>query len=194
MLSKKISDFIFVGAILIIFITLFIARILILGQYDSRIDRAEQDSSNLQNQIAEISELVEDNKNDQLPSMVEMYQQVPSEINGGQLIDYINGMLEISGIKKTDTLSRQVILHLDPVSFPDESEFSEVSEELTPYRLQINFQINDTDSLINFIENMEDSKQLFVIQNLSYETPEDSGDPISVTIHYIAFYQSTETE
>ncbi|MFW6319924.1 MAG: hypothetical protein ACOC1L_07025, partial [Bacillota bacterium] len=78
MLSKKLSDFIFIGAVLFILITVVVVRVLIFNQYDARTESAETDIARLETQIAQVSNLVDNNRHDQLASMVEMHEHVPN--------------------------------------------------------------------------------------------------------------------
>ncbi|MFW6319981.1 MAG: hypothetical protein ACOC1L_07310, partial [Bacillota bacterium] len=145
MLSKKLSDFIFIGAIVIILVVIVVARVVIFNQYDNRIENAENDIARLEQQISQVSALVDENRNDQLPSMVEMYQKVPSELNRNQLINYILGMMQISSIDDKEDHPRTVSLENQPASFPSGTVFSEVTSDLTPYRIQVSFAVESLD-------------------------------------------------
>lgn len=187
MLSKKLSDYIFIGAVLFIIITVFVVRILILNQYDSRIENAENDIIRLESQITQVSALVDDNRNDQLSSMVEMYQVTPSEYNGGQLVNYVYGMLELSNIKRDNNLLREVSIQSSSL-FPDDSDFRNVPSTLTPYRFRVNVEVESFDYIEDFIDRMHNSEQLFIIETFEYTIPEESVDPIEVNLYFITYY------
>ena len=189
MLSKRLSDIIFIGVTLIIIGVIIGARVIIINQYDARIDGIEADQERLQQQITAVSRLVDDNRNDQLPSLIEMYQRVPSEFNGPQLRDYLIGMMTLSGIEGKEGYSRQLTVSAEPVTFPQDSDFRRVSENLDPYRITMILDVDSLDNLADFLHILDDSQQLFLVQTLVYDLPEDPSEPIRVTLYVITFYE-----
>lgn len=187
MLSKKFSDFVFVGLVAVVLIAVIAIRVIVINQYDARIERAERDAENFEAQIAVITRRVEDHHGT-LPSMIEMYRVAPDRFSYQRLSDAMITLLETSGIGADEATGRQFSIASTPATFPADTEFGAMRTDFDLYRVTVEFYVDTIDTIFNFLERVEDWEQLFVIQNLSYDLSEVNDRGIRVTIYLITFY------
>ena len=187
MLSKKFSDIVFVGLVVLVVIIVFVIRIIVLNQYDTRIERAEREAENFEAQIAVISRRVEEHHGT-LPSMIEMHRIAPDRFSYQRLSDAMITLLETSGIGADEATARQFSIGSSPASFPTGTPFNDIRSDLDPYRVTVQFYTQDLDTIFDFLDRVDDWQQLFVIQNISYDMSEADEHGIFVTIYLITFY------
>ncbi len=188
MLSKRLNDFIFIGIIAIVLISIFIARVLILGQMDDRIEDTEQRNIGIEEQIWQLEALVQANRHEQLPSMIEMYRYVPHQFDHGQLYYYISAMMELAGIPEGDPTYREIQIGSTPMTFPQGTPLREISQELNAHRVTVEFDILNVDAIYDFIEMLDESDQFFILHNLYFNMP-DGQYYTRVTMTFVTFYE-----
>ncbi len=192
MLSKKFSDMIFIGVIILIIVGVFVMRIVILNVYDSDIERFENEILDLEAEIARDARLIVDNRHDQLPSMEEMAERVPTTFNFERLEDLVYGMVSFSGIHLHDSETDLFIgIGNAPAAFttPSGNAFNRVAQDFDIYRITISFNTNDLDDARALIENFDSVPQLFAVQSVEFYQDNSSSLEYYVEIVFVTFYQ-----
>ena len=132
MLSRKTSNALFYGTLLIIFVVVVLIRMVTLGTLNAKIDDITLSNRSIQTQIVELETIVQENKDTQTDHLFELYRIVPLIYNKSDLSNFTKAQLELVGITaETETL-RDVDVY-DDVTFPVSSIFTE---------LQLKFKIN----------------------------------------------------
>jgi hypothetical protein len=188
MLNKKTSDILMIMLIIIVTGILFFIRFILIDQMDSRIENTERNNIQLQTQISNIEGLVEENRNEQLPSLIEMYQNVPLNFNREQLSLYIQAQLELSSISQTNLV--QFNIGSAPTVFPQGSALRTLSEEVDIYTIVVSFRTDDLENVHTFLDHIVDSEQYFIIQSIEYDLSVSETE-IPVTIALAAPYVKT---
>jgi Tfp pilus assembly protein PilN len=182
MLNKRSSDILFILLLVIVVVGVFGFRFLILSQMDSRIESTERNNQQLQAQINSIERLVSENRNEQLPSMIEMHQIVPAKYDRDQLLLYIQAQLELSGIPNNAQTQRNVIIGNNPTTFPQGTPLRELSNDVDLYTVLITFRADDLTELQLFIDNLFNSNQTFLIQSVEYDLTSTGQIPVTIAI------------
>ncbi|MFP4287339.1 MAG: hypothetical protein ACLFRI_06520 [Candidatus Izemoplasmataceae bacterium] len=190
MLNKRTSDIIFVALMVVTVAVVFFVRVTLLSQVDTRIENTERNNQQLTSQIIAIERIVEDNRNQEIPSMVELHQEIPFNHDLEKLQLYIFAQLELAGIPNNQTTDRNVVISTSPTTYPEDSPLRVLTEEVDLYTILITFKTNDVDQIQVFLERVFDSEQLFIIQSVEYDLRE--GEEISVSIALAAAYTKSD--
>jgi len=189
MLSKRAGDILF-GVIILLMIGAIVAgRFYILDTVDDRIEEAQAENEELQNEINDLENLVADFQTDELPRMSEMHREIPAYYDKDQLTYYVLTQLEYEGISSTGGRNLSVSITDDP-NFPEGSDFLSLSNELDTYRATVRFNTSDTSEISSFVDRMHDQDQLFVLQSVQYENP--VNEPLPITLNFVAFYYPSD--
>ena len=186
MLSKRFNDLLFIVILLVAIGGVFLMRMLLLGNVDDRIESTRSDNTALETRINDITRLVDQHGQETLPSMAEMHRYVPSEYDRDQLLFYIMAQLEFSGISDVTDYNRNVSITENP-AFPEGTEFRALSSELEAYRIQVQFNDTNIDTLHTFLQQMDEADQYFILQSIQYQLPDE--ETVTFTINYVTFYK-----
>ena len=192
MLSRKTSDILFYGIIVGIIGIIFLIRFMLLSNLDNRISQVENQNQILQMQITNVRTIVEDNKNQQLNNIYQMYEQIPAEYSRDSLNFYVLAKLEQVGVSEDLIMTRKVSIN-ENKTFESTSDFREINTYFKIVEVNVTFSTTDINNIIDFIDEIYESEQLFIIDSLEYSAPADEFSSIPVTISFLAFYE-LETE
>lgn len=191
MLSKRASDILF-GVIILLMIGAIVAgRIYILNTVDGRIENAEEENEELQNEISALESLVADFQTDELPRMSEMHREIPAYYDKDQLTYFVLTQLEYEGISSSGGRNLSVSINEDP-NFPEGTDFAQLASELDAYRITVRFNTANTDEIASFTDRMHDQDQLFILQSVQYENPDT--EPLPITLNFVAYYYPSDEE
>lgn len=188
MLSRKTSDILFYGIIIGIIGIIFLIRFMLLSNLDNRISQVENQNQILQMQITNVRTIVEDNKNQQLNNIYQMYEQIPSEYSRDSLNFYVLAKLEQVGVSEDLIMTRRVSIN-ENKTFESTSDFREINTYFKIVEVNVTFSTTDINNIIDFIDEVYESEQLFIIDSLEYSSPADEFSSIPVTISFLAFYE-----
>ncbi|MFK5884074.1 MAG: hypothetical protein QM489_07045 [Candidatus Izemoplasma sp.] len=188
MLSRKASDFIFYGIFAVIFLAVVFVRVSLINSVNDRIDSVEASNTTLELQIAQIGTLVDENKNQQLNNLYQMYEKIPAEYDRTDLIFYTYAKLEQVGVNSAPEYSRYIEVD-ETVTFPPNSEFIDLQENFIIVEVQVSFTTLDVDQVIQFLDEIFNSEQLFIINSLEYNVPEDQFSLIGIEVSFLAIYE-----
>jgi hypothetical protein len=188
MLSRKASDFIFYGIFAVIFLAVIFVRVSLINSVNDRIDSVEASNTTLELQITQIGTLVDENKNQQLNNLYQMYEKIPAEYDRTDLIFYTYAKLEQVGVNSAPEYSRYIEVD-ETVTFPPNSEFIDLQENFIIVEVQVSFTTLDVDQVIQFLDEIFNSEQLFIINSLEYNVPEDQFSLIGIEVSFLAIYE-----
>ncbi|PAT02348.1 hypothetical protein CI105_03125 [Candidatus Izimaplasma bacterium ZiA1] len=188
MLSRKTSDILFYGIIIGIIGIIFLIRFMLLSSLDNRISQVENQNQILQMQITNVRTIVEDNKNQQLNNIYQMYEQIPAEYSRDSLNFYVLAKLEQVGVSEDLIMTRKVSIN-ENKTFESTSDFREINTYFKIVEVNVTFSTTDINNIIDFIDEIYESEQLFIIDSLEYSAPADEFSSIPVTISFLAFYE-----
>ncbi|MFW5893107.1 MAG: hypothetical protein ACOCU5_02375 [Bacillota bacterium] len=189
MLSKRGSDLLFLGVIVLMLAGIVTGRFMILSTMDDRIEEVESENATLETEIRELENLVADHQQEQLPTMAEMHREIPAYYDRDQLSSYVYTQLELEGISSSE--SRNLSVDVSEASnFPEDSTFRELSEQLDAYRIQVEFNSDTPSEVSNFTDRMQSQDQLFILESVRYDQPED--EPMPIRLNFITFYYPSE--
>jgi len=188
MLSRKTSDILFYGIIVAIIGVIFLIRFMLLSNLDNRISQVESQNQILQMQITNVRTIVEDNKNQQLNNIYQMYEQIPAEFSRDSLNFYVLAKLEQVGVTEDLLMTRRVSIN-ENKTFESTSDFKEINTYFKIVEVNVSFSTTDINNIIDFIDEIYESEQLFIIDSLEYSAPADEFSSIPVEISFLAFYE-----
>jgi len=188
MLSRKTSDILFYGIIVAIIGVIFLIRFMLLSNVDNRISQVESQNQILQMQITNVRTIVEDNKNQQLNNIYQMYEQIPAEFSRDSLNFYVLAKLEQVGVTEDLLMTRRVSIN-ENKTFESTSDFKEINTYFKIVEVNVSFSTTDINNIIDFIDEIYESEQLFIIDSLEYSAPADEFSSIPVEISFLAFYE-----
>ncbi len=188
MLNRKLSNYIYYGAIAFVIILIFIVRAIAVGSINGKIDDLEKQNIRLQAEITELNSIVQDNSDSQSAQIYELNKNIPNVYSENTLSYKVISKLERLGIDESVDTQRSVIINpvisIDAIesikSFKNDYDFVEI---------QITFTTQDADDVYNFLDSMYNDDQLFILNRVSYNIPEDE-EFVTVSISYIAFYDA----
>ena len=186
MLNRKLSEYIFYGTLALILAVIIIIRVLLLGNINEEIDLTDQANIDLQKEITALEEIVQDNKLVQTSQLYELYDEVPSVFSGITLTYKTVSILEDLGITQKNVHQRTVFVENYP-TFTTDSIFLELSEKYHVVEVQVFFSTTDAQIVSDFIDEIYNDEQLFILRDLSYNVPKGESY-IGVTINFLALY------
>lgn len=192
MLSRKTSDFIFYGIFVVIFIGVIFVRLSLVNAVQDRIDSLEVTNETLELQIEQIRTLVDENKNQQLNNLYQMYEKIPVEYDEPDLKRYVYDKLNQVEILSSQEFTR--VVHIPDIkkTYPPGSDFIDLEERFEIVEVQVSFTTLDVQQIIDFLDEIYNSEQLFIINYLEYDVPEDEFSFIPIEISFLAIYEISE--
>jgi hypothetical protein len=188
MLNRKASNILFYGSLAVILVVVLLIRTVVLAQLDDRIASIEEDNRTVQQQIDDLREIVQENKDQDVDHIYELYQQVPNIYNEIELNYYTIAQLELVGITAENEIQRTVDPNAD-VTFALDSDFSDLQEEFKIVEVTVTFNTYDLSLVDDFIDRLYQEEQVFIVNYIDFNTPQDGGELITVEIKFLAFYE-----
>ncbi len=187
MLNKKMNDIIFIAMVVIVAAVIVFIRFTVLGQIDDRIERNETDNARLIEQILVIQNLVQENRQDQLPSMIEMFDRVPESFDFDELTYYIEGSLVISGIPIQGENAASVTINSNPALPAQGTPHRALSNQLTLHEVRIEMTLTSIDTLYALLDELLYENPMMLIRDIQFETELGSTD-IPIVLNLYALY------
>jgi len=192
MLSRKISDYLFYGVLVVIIGVVFLIRSVTLGGLNDKITQLEASNIAIQNQNDIIELQVEQYKDVQINHLYELYGKVPNFFSQTDLTYFTIAQLELVGITEEVDFQRSVYVN-NNVILNENSAFEELSQDFKIVEVQVYFTTLDDAVVKEFIDLLYASEQVFIVDSVEYTTP-DGFNYIGVTLNFFAFYTITEEE
>ncbi len=192
MLSRKLSDYLFYGILVIIVGVVFLIRTVTLGGLNDKINQLEISNISIQNQNDVIELQVEQYKDVQINHLYELYGKVPNFFSQTDLTYYTIAQLELVGITEEVDFQRSVYVRED-VTFDGDSAFAALADDFKVVEVQVYFTTLDDTVVKEFIDLLYASDQVFIVDSVEYTTP-DGFNYIGVTLNFFAFYTINEED
>ncbi len=192
MLSRKLSDYLFYGVLVIIVAVVFLIRTVTLGSLNDKIAQLERSNIAIQNQNDIIELQVEEYKDVQINHLYELYGKVPNFYSQSDLTYYTIAQLELVGITEEVDYQRSVYVN-DVVVFEAGTEFDKLTDDFKVVEVQVYFNTLDDAVVKDFIDLLYASEQVFIVDSVEYTTP-DGFNYIGVTLNFFAFYTLDEED
>lgn len=193
MLSRKTSDIIFYGIFVLIFLAVIFVRVALVNSVQGRIDSIDSNNEILELQINSIRTLVDENKNQQINNLYQMYEKIPAEYDKTDLVFYTLAKLEQVGISSDPKFSRGIPTVNESKTFSPTSDFIALKERFNVVEVQVTFTTLEIQQIIDFIDEIYNSEQLFIINYIEYEVPEAELSYIPVELSFLAIYEIEPT-
>ncbi len=185
MLSKRASDIIFVGIMILVVIGIVVMRFIVLGTMDERIEEVESENQQIQDEIMGLQGMVGEHRDTEMPSRSELNQRVPAIFSEDQLRFYVNAQLELAGI--LDSQERSVDVEISQNPNISGGSYGDAANQFDIVRVGIDIETNDIDEVRQFIDQMYEINQVFVLQNIRYDVP-DEDEYVELTVNLLTFY------
>ena len=186
MLNRRLSEYIFYGSLALITIVILLINLVVMGNINEKIDSTNQSNINLAKEITALEEIVQDNRNVQTSHLFDLYNKVPGVFSGNELNLKTIALLEEIGITEETDTNRDVLVD-QQVVFAQESIFYELSESYKFVEVEVFFTTDSSDYVVQFIDALYDSDQIFIVRNVAYNIPEGE-DYLGITITFLAMY------
>ena len=188
MLSRKTSNALFYGTLILILTVVLLIRFVTLGTLNAKIEDVTISNTSVKTQIDELSTIVQENKNTQNDHLFELYKSVPQVYNKSILRNFTKAQLELVGIKDLEETSRSVdVFEGDEVTFPISSVFTVLQSKFKVVEVEVYFNTLRIDVVDEFIDLLYENQQVFIVNSIEYLSPD--GTLIGVTINFLAFYE-----
>lgn len=186
MLNRKLSNYIFYGIILIIVGLVFLGRSLTLGVLLDKIDALDKQNIALDKQISELEDIVQENKDSQSSHLYELYYKIPNVYSGSQLTYKTVAMLEALDITEDSNTQSEVYVKHNATtnSNPDIDVFA---DDYLIVEVEIIFNTVDPSVVVDLINEIYNSEQLFIIKSVDFPIPDDDNY-VLVNIKFYAIY------
>jgi len=166
--------------------TVFAIRSIALGAINTRIEDLDISNISLQAIIDDLEKTVEENKDNQINHLYELYDQVPNYFDQTELTLFTNAQLESIGINESFDDNTEVRVKLDR-EFIDGTLFGDLEDMFNIIEVQVEFNAMTTDILEEFIDLLYNAEQVFIVNLIDYSSP-DGENYITVNISFLAFY------
>lgn len=190
MLNRKLSDYLFYGALALILLGVFVIRTISLGNINGRIDEIELSNISLNAQINALEKVVEENKDLQSDHLYELYNRVPSYYTTHELEYSLRSYLQQIGITDTSDTEPDVTVS-EPLLLGDDPRFLELNNTYTTVQVEVTFNTYDLNLVEDLLVRLLESDQVFLINAITFNTP-DGENPVGVEIQLYTFYNITE--
>jgi hypothetical protein len=187
MLNRKTNDIIFYGALIGIVIGVFLIRLVVVGGQASRIESLTEENNQLQDEIDELSLLVQENRDVQTDQLYELYYRIPNTYSEQQLRLRTISILEKIGITdSTETFNRNVTIRPDVTVLSS----NELATSLIGYdiiQVDVTFLADSSDYVFDLIDELITNEQLFLINTVNYSNNTD-GVSVQMSVSFYAVY------
>jgi hypothetical protein len=186
MLNRKLTNSLFYLIILIVLAVVYLVRMIMLGNIEGEISELDKNNEQLQNQILQLEQTVEENRYFDQSFRYELYDAIPSTFNQTQLVYDTNALLELAGINLSPEMMRSVVINPEP-SLISQSPVSQIANEYNIVQITIYFNTNDLSLINDYIDILEESNQLYLLNTLNYSYP-IINEYVPIQLSYYAFY------
>ena len=186
MLNRKLSQYIYYGALAGIVVMILIIRSLTLGTLNTSIDEIKIDNIAFQKRIDNLEAIVQENKEVQTSHLYELYDIIPNVYSGTELTYKTVAILESLGVDESADMQRVVYVNQE-VDLAVNPDFMEITRDYYVVEVQVVFTTTDADVVNDFIDALFNSDQLFVIEELNYIIPTDENF-VEVQVYFYAIY------
>lgn len=192
MLSRRTSNLIFYGILLAILLVVVVARLVIVGSMNRKIDETDMSITSLQSRIENLEEAVQENKDTASDHLYELYDNVPEVFHQEELVYYTVAQLELLGITDEFDVKRTVNVN-EEVEFTTLSSFYEIQEDFKVVEVYVHFEVipDDIGLVDDFIDELYSSEQIFVVSEIQYQN-QSISQLIGVDLKFLAFYKLEE--
>lgn len=190
MLNRKLSNYFLYIVILLIVIIIYLIRSVMLGNLEEKIDDLDRENAVLQTQIVELEQIVEENRYVDQSFLYELYREVPDAYNETQLVYDTNALLELAGIS-LDAMTLRTSSINPEVSIPESSPISSLASDYKVVEIAVFFSSDDLSKIQAFIEVLEETNQLYILNTLNYSYPFE-GESVPIQLSYYAFFAAEE--
>ncbi|MCF7926073.1 MAG: hypothetical protein K9L74_00660 [Candidatus Izimaplasma sp.] len=192
MLNRKVTDYIFIGSIVIVVIIILGLRAIVLGSINSKIDALDEANKSLQTQITDLEKIIEENRDVKTTVLYDLYSQVPNFYKGNELNYKIIAILEEIGINESLDMQRNVHI-TETATLPSNAGLEVLNEEYNVVQVDIFFTTQDLSQIIDLLDALHQNEQLFVISNVDYSIPSETQDNfVGVSISLYTLYDLEE--
>lgn len=185
MLNRRLSNYIYYGSLALIALFVILLRVLIVGNQQDKIYDLEQDNIVLQDQIDELNEIVQENRDVQTSHLYELFDIVPNVYSSTSLTFTTVAMLEELGIDESDEFNRTV--YVAPLEAVNNAELAALASKYQAVRVEVSFTTDDIAFVTDFIDMVQQHEQLFIVDDVSY-TDTKGEYSIEMRIAFLAFY------
>lgn len=187
MLNRKLTNYMFYGILIAIATIVFAIRTVTLGAINTRIEDLEVSNIALQLEIDNLEKIVEENKDNQINHLYELYNQVPNYFDQTELTLFTNAQLESIGINESFDDNTDVYIKIDR-EFIDGTLYGDLQDLFKIVEVQVEFNAMTTEILEQFIDLLYNAEQVFIVNLIDYSSP-DGENYITVNISFLAFYE-----
>ena len=192
MLNRKLSNYIFYGSLLAITIIVALARVLLLGGLEDRIETINTQNISLQKQIDSLELTVQENKNIQTSHLYDLYDKIP-DVYSSTLLSYKTvSIMEELGISEADDIQRVVYI-TELANLTYHKNLEEAVGDYLVVEVEVRFSVNNEDMIRAFIEKLYNEEQLFILKQVLYSVP-NGEDSVFVEIDFYAIYAEEKEE
>ena len=200
MLSRRTSNMIFYAVMVAILLVVVVARLIIVGSMNRKIDETTVSNRSLQAKIESLELAVQENKGIASDHLYELYDKVPETFDPVLLEYYIDAQLELLGISIDNFDQRYSGLQYnEEVDFSNLSAFDGIDEEFKVVENYVHFEVlpdeltGEVDLTVvdDFIDALYSSEQIFVVSEIEF-SDYTSGAIVGVDIYFLAFYKLVE--
>ena len=190
MLSKRLSDIIFVGIIVVVAVSIVFMRFILINQIDDNIARLRTQNESLTFEIASLRGDINRYKDIPAPSQVELHQAIPRHFDRNQLSLFVTAEAIRAGITNDPLFNRSVNVISTPAVPLENSPYRELTNHFDLYIINLRYNATSLDELYDFLDLLEASEQLFLIRSVNYQAADSTGRfPIDLTL-YAVYYKS----
>lgn|GEM_PF-1392945 len=185
-LNRRLSNYIFYGILVLIVVIILLIRSVTLGVKLQDISDLERNNISLQKRIDLLEQTVQENKDVQTNDLYELYDIIPNIYSGPELENKTYAILESLGVNESDDMQRTVYVN-EYVNLDGQTDFADLVDDYYVVEVRVSFTTVDVDVLANFIDELYNAEQLFIISDLNYTVPIDENF-VEVQVHFYAIY------
>jgi len=167
-------------------VIILLIRSVTLGVKLQDISDLERNNISLQKRIDLLEQTVQENKDVQTNDLYELYDIIPNIYSGPELENKTYAILESLGVNESDDMQRTVYVN-EYVNLDGQTDFADLVDDYYVVEVRVSFTTVDVDVLANFIDELYNAEQLFIISDLNYTVPIDENF-VEVQVHFYAIY------
>lgn len=190
MLSRRTSNMIFYSVLLGITLVVVVARLILIGNLNNKIDDTTVSNRSLQSRISTLELNVQNYKEYTSDHLYELFDKVPEIYDQDALSYYTEAQLELIGITEDFEVNRVVDID-DEILFQPNSTFEQMQNDFKIVEVYVYFETAELDVVDQFIDRLYSSEQVFVVSEIEFSNF-NSGSEVGVNVTFLAFYQLEE--
>jgi hypothetical protein len=187
MLNRKLTNYLFYIIVLAVLAVIYLVRMIMLGDMQGKIDELDADNARLQNQIIQLEQTVEENKDADVAYLYELSSSISANFSDTQLLYNTIALCELAGIGE-DIDTQRTIDFAKNVTISGPSELKAFASNYSVVEVRVQFTTQDLSLIEDFINVIYDANQLYLLNTIEYDFPE-GNEFVAVNITYFVFYQ-----